>query len=227
MRNLLLALALCCCTTGAQAQIRANSFKLAIDTDVLSYSSVVEGSDDPESTVTNRMFSIGPGGSVLATGLPGYVGIVLGYVAHPHVIPQVHLSLAHASSKEEVVFGSESESQDGPNVTSIMLRPEIEIPINPDAQVVGYGLVGFDYRHSGTSDDSAGNIYENTLDAYGPVLGVGMHIFASEAVSFDLGAQFSYLVADMETTLDGETEGDDSAVTARVFSLTAGLSLWL
>lgn len=230
MRCLWLALALSLSASVAEAQVQQGSFKLSIDTDVLNFAA--ETREDTESDVseTTTTFSVGPGGSLLLTGQPGWVSFAFGYVAHPHVIPQLRLSFANASGSSEFEFDGETDDTDLPSITVLMLRPELEIPFNPDSSVVAFGLLGFDYRHIGTSEEDEDGIETNqSFNGYGPALGAGLHIFAGDGIaSFDLRAQFSYLVFSQSAEVDGEdVEGlDDIDRSAKIFSINAGLSLW-
>jgi len=234
MRGVWIALALCLCASGAQAQVEQGSFKLSIDTDAFSISSVrvsgrfsdPEESGDYESTTTEYAF--GPGSSALAIGMPGYVALAFGYAAHAHLIPQLRVSFWRVSGNDESTYDGDTDDSELPLQTSIMLRPELEIPFNPHRRVVGYGLIGFDYRHMSESEDD-GNVgeIEYRLNAFGPVVGVGVHIFVGSVASFDLGAEVNYLVIDSEVETDGEPDEYDTDSSAIAFALKAGISLWL
>jgi hypothetical protein len=224
IKQVLLALALLGVSSAAQAQVREGAFKLSIDTDVMSYTAITEKADDFDASYTESYFTFGPGGTALGAGLPGYVGLALGYVAHRHVIPQLHASFALASSSVEFQEAGSSTSEDGPFETALMLRPELEIPFNPDSGVVGFGLVGLDYRRLSASEDDL----EASVHAIGPVVGVGLHSFYGEHVSLDLAAQLSYQFVSQSVVVDGvdESPGDNSDITSVGFAVSLGLSLW-
>ncbi len=224
MRSLLLALGMCLCASAAQAQVEQGSFKLSIDTDIINYISSAD--DDDGAEYTRSYLSFGPGGSAIQGQLPGYVALAFGYVANPHVIPQLHLGFARVSGETEVEFEGESDSNDTPTQTTLMLRPELEIPFNPQARAVGYGLIGFDYRHIGESYEEEDSDFESSINGFGPVLGVGLHLFVVSKASLDLCAQYSYLTFKGSAEVDGEELDGGKDVSASVFSITAGLSLW-
>ncbi len=227
MRSTWLALGLWFVASMAQAQVEQGDFKLSIDTDVFNHSSLLAENDGIEASATTRNTSFGPGGSALATGLPGYVGFGFGYVIHPRLVPQLHFAFAFLSGETEFEGEGESESFEEPTETSLMLRPELEIVFNPDGGAVGYGLVGFDYRRLSQEEDGQDGEPDSSdsLNAYGPTLGLGVHIFAGRA-SVDLAAHYSYLIVKVASEYDGESEDNDNDLSAHVFSLTAGLSLW-
>jgi len=232
MRSLWLALGLSLCASAAEAQVQQGSFKLSIDTDVLSFISQTEKSSDADYEDTRSAFTVGPGGSGISGGLPGVVALAFGYVAHPHLIPQLHFAFANGTASISGEEDGDSYDEDGPSRSQLMFRPELEIPFNPDGRVVGYGLVGFDLRHIGIAqeeDFGDGTAESNfSFTGYGPVIGAGLHIFLGDGMaSVDLGAQFSYLVFSQNADVDGEDiDFGDTELNAKMFSITAGLSLW-
>lgn len=227
MRSCLLFTLLWCLTASvAEAQIEQGSFKLSIDTDVLTYSAYSREDDETGATYAQRELSFGPGGSGMTSGMPGYVALSAGYVAHPHLIPQLHVGFTHTSGESEFEVDGDSTSNDLPTRNTVMLRPELEIPFNPAGSVVGYGLVGFDFRYVGLTQEDEDGEFSNSHTGYGPVLGVGLHLFAGPMASFDLSAQFSYLVLSSKAESDGQTSEEENDQSFSVFSIVAGMSLW-
>jgi len=229
MRSAALAIGLWFVASLAHAQVQQGSFKLSVDTDVFNFASITRENKDLDVKATTRLTSFGPGGSALTSQLPGFVGLALGYVANPHVVPQMHLAFTYGTGEQELESGSNSRTDDLPTLTSLLLRPELEIPFNPDSSVVGYGLVGFDYRHIGQSQNGEDGDPDTSTstNAFGPALGVGLHLFVGTA-SIDLAAQYSYLIVKQKVEIDGEEDrnNDDLDMSASILSLTAGLSLW-
>ncbi len=229
MRSAALALGLWFVASFAHAQVEQGSFKFSVDTDVFNFASITSENEDIDVKATSRLTSFGPGGSALTSQLPGFVGIALGYVAHPHVVPQLHLAFTYGTGEQELEAGGQSRTDDLQTQTSLLLRPELEIPFNPDSSVVGYGLVGFDYRHLGVSQDGQDGDPDtsSSSNAFGPALGVGVHLFVGTA-SIDLAAQYSYLIVKQKFEIDGKEDDNNDGLdtSANILSLTAGLSLW-
>lgn len=224
--SLLFALIGCLTASVAEAQVEQGSFKFSIDTDLLSYSVYSQEAKDADVSYSESELTLGPGGSAMANGMPGYVALSAGYVAHPHLIPQLHLGFTHSSGESEFDAQGDSTSSDLPTRNTVMIRPELEIPFNRLGGVVGYGLVGFDFRYAAYSENNDESEYSASQTGYGPILGVGLHLFAGPKASFDLSAQFSYLIVDAEVDSEEETFETETDQSISMFSIVAGMSLW-
>jgi hypothetical protein len=216
---------------SASAQIEPRAFKLSVDTNFLSFNRQLL--EEGESSQTSKVTSFGP---MPATGglIPGYVGLSLGYVVHPHVIPELQVGFGVSKLKSESESGDvdgATSDEDGPKITELMLRPMAEIPFNPASKIVVAGVVGLDFRLLKYKEESDGESEESKVRGIGPVLGVKTHFFVIERGSIDVGALFSYnaLKEESKYTFEGQTETDESdpdKFNSLTFGLTLGLSLW-
>jgi hypothetical protein len=212
---------------SASAQVREGALELSLDTELFAYQSLLIEEGDYEDETTSIGF--GPGAMQLGGTLPSLVSFGIGYVVHPHVIPELALSFGWGKSKETFKDGSgfeDDESDDGPKVGVIMLQPRVEIPFNPGSKFVLSALAGLDYRRFKTKQDED----SVTLNGFGPVLGLVAHMFVTDTVSIDLSPvfQMDFLKSKTEYA-DGEDDGgDEDPDTFRqtTFGILIGLSAW-
>lgn len=234
MSNLCAKIAVCSAllffAAPALAEVKQGQFRLFLDTDLFTYERTTfekVGERDVETAI-----EIGPGGSALNGGdvtstgaLPGHVGIGLGYAVHRYVVPSFHFSVGRRQSIHEVFLNDVAQpSVDEPTVFTFMMRPEVELLLNPKQQHVVAALLGFDVRRARITESPPGAPkYERELTALGPVAGVMAHFFVVKQASLDLGA---VAVIDF-VKARGDGKWTD-AVSYRdvVLSLMMGISLW-
>src|SRR5215204_5081655 len=89
--------------SGASAQVSQGAFKLSIDTEVMAFAKLKAAVDDGGSMIEKDV-GFGPGALDQGGVLPSPVGFTLGYVAHPHVIPQLMFSFGLSKSKNEYEY---------------------------------------------------------------------------------------------------------------------------
>lgn len=204
-------------SSGVQAQVKEGNFRLFIDTDLLNFERTTV--DKPNFRDIETQVDLGPGGSALGASLPGYVGLGVGYVIRRHAVLSLHASFAHHEAIHERFDKEALPNVSDPTVNSYMLRPELEIPLNPKSRAVFALLVGFDLRQFHIEATES----ESRLTGFGPTLGVISHFFAVPYGSIDLGAltvlDFLYAEGDSEFT-------QTTAYRNVALSLVLGLSLW-
>jgi hypothetical protein len=209
-------------SSAASAQIEAHDVRVFVDTDLVSYrrtSYETAEVRDIESSV-----AFGPGGSALGAELPGYVGFGLGYAFRPRFLGQIHVSFARQQAIHERYFdGRAQPSLEDPVATTFMLRPELEIALNPNSRGVVSILGGFDIRRARVVDVNATPRFERVLVGMGPVAGLMLHVFLVEKGSLDLGvvAAVDFLSAEGDGPFTDATTLRSAAV-----SVTLGVSLW-
>jgi hypothetical protein len=204
-------------TAGASAQVKQGSTRLWLDTTLVGFTKVTTKNDG--ATNHAKFVSIGPDSPGYEEVLPGYVGVGLGYVVSPHVIPGLHFSFNHFSSKREYSGDGGSDSSSGPKLNSLLFQPELELPFNPDSSSVLSGVVGFDLRHLSLKDGGD----SEKVNGYGPMFGARTHFFVGDKASFDLSALMS-----LDFWHSKNNGNADNLDVSRSFSfgLLAGLSLW-
>jgi hypothetical protein len=209
--------------------VKQGQFKLSIDTELLSYSQLTI--EDGDASETDSEFGFGPGAIDQNSTLPGLLGFNLGYVVHPHVIPQLALSFGISKSKSKYDDGVDDGNDDGPKFGSLLFSPRVELPFNPDSRAVLGAVVGFDLRRlrvTETDEDEFGDDYESKYSVlgYGPVLGLASHFFLAAPVSLDVSALFTF------DKLSAHAEGDDTEAPdydtyhQLSFGILIGLSAW-
>jgi hypothetical protein len=210
--------------SSALAQVQSGDARLFMDTDVFSYErTTIESVGKKE---IDSQFNLGPGASATDGTLPGYVGLGLGYVFHPRLIGSLHFSYGrHQEIRELSEKGALQPHVRDPDVGSLMMRPELEIPLNPKNRIMFAALVGFDLRYVRVqkSSGAADQHVKRSLVGYGPVAGIVTHLFLVKHASLDVGA-----IAAIDFI---DTRGDDAnanAVNYRNVSLSVqlGFSLW-
>jgi hypothetical protein len=233
LRRIVVCLALLSSAAPAAAQVKGGEFRLFVDMDLVTYErTTIEkvGSRDVESAL-----EFGPGGSGLNGGnvestaaLPGYVGLGFGYAVHRRFVPAFHFSVARRQSLHEVYVNNTGQpSVQEPTVLTFMLRPELEVLLNPGDRAVVAALAGFDVRRSHiTAPATAANgndPYVRELTALGPVAGVVGHFFVVKKASLDMGVVA--VIDFIRARGDGPNTGSANYRDV-VISLTMGLSLW-
>jgi hypothetical protein len=210
LRRIAICLALLSFSLPAAAQVKGGEFRLFLDTDLVTYErTTIEkpGSRDIESSI-----EFGPGGGALngsgyesstGAGLPGYVGVGVGYAVHRRFVPSFHFSVARRQSIHEV-----EENNVG----------------QPSA--VAAALVGFDVRRSritGGADAPGGDPYERELTALGPLAGVVGHFFLVKKASLDVGV---VTVIDFVKARGSGPNTDAVNYSNVVVTLMMGISIW-
>jgi hypothetical protein len=204
-------------SSSVQAQVKDGRFRLFIDTDLVNYERTV--ADRPDFRDIETQVDFGPGGSAYGATLPGYVGLGIGYVMHRYAVLSLHASFAHHESIHERFDEEALPNQREPTVNAYMLRPELEIPLNPKSRAVLALMVGFDFRQFRVDEGKS----TSRLTGFGPSLGAVAHLFAIPYGSIDIGVvaviDFLYGEGDYEFT-------ETSSYRRSALSLTLGLSLW-
>jgi hypothetical protein len=228
LRQLWVVVGLWVIAGSASAQVQQGTFRLWLDTELLSYQRLSIEEDEQEETYTNLGF--GPGALHNAEGTVPFatvLGLGFGYVAHPHVIPQLGFSFGYAKSKAKYEYMGESESNDGPSVGTLVLQPRVEVPFNPESTAVVGALLGFDLRRvkiSYEAEDEGEEDASETVLGYGPVFGLTTHFFIAPPVSIDLSAlmQIDFLSVDV----DPGSDPDPDTFRQLSFGILVGLSAW-
>jgi hypothetical protein len=223
-------LALLSFSLPAAAQVKGGEFRLFVDTDLFTYErTTIEkpGSRDIESSI-----EFGPGGAALngsghesstGAGLPGYVGLGFGYAFHRRFVPSFHFSAARRQSIHEVEVNNVGQpSVEERSVLTFMLRPELEVLLNPEDRAVAAALIGFDVRRSRIAGSGA-DTYERELTALGPVAGVVGHFFLVKKASLDVGV---VAVIDFVKARGSGPDLDAVNYSNVVITLMMGMSIW-
>src|SRR5262245_46040948 len=99
-------------TSAASAQVTQGAFKLSLDTSLLSYRQLYAELDG--ATETYHELGYGPGAFDQNSALPGLLGFSFGYVAHPHVIPQLAFTFGLSTTHETSKGSGGNVDSDGP-----------------------------------------------------------------------------------------------------------------
>jgi hypothetical protein len=215
--------------SSASAQVQQGQVRLSIDTELLAFAQLKAEVEDGGS-MTEKDLGFGPGALEYGGVLPSPVGFTVGYVAHPHVIPQLAFSFGLSKSSTKYEYDGESEEEDGPSVGSLMFSPRVEVPFNPDSRAVFGALVGLDFRRfrfEQEGDDELGiESYESTLMGFGPTLGLTGHFFVAQPVSVDVSALFTLDKLKQDIEAEGAEEIDFDTYRQFTFGILIGLSAW-
>jgi hypothetical protein len=225
--RIVLVLAALAFTSSASAQVVKGQFRLGLDTELVSYKNLLAELDDERQTVTEVGF--GPGALEQDGPLPTPVGLHLGYVVHPHVIP--HLSLSFGFSKLDAKYEDDAsdfeESEEGPRIGTFVLSPRVEVPFNPDSAVVLGGVAGFDVRRFRMAEEFDGDDFSATVLGYGGVIGLSGHFFLGMPASLDVSALLHFHKLSQENDGPGEDdEIDFDTFRQLTFGILIGLSAW-
>jgi hypothetical protein len=222
LRKWWLICALWMVASSASAQVHEGAFKLSLETELLSYQKLVQKYGGDEHTYTD--VAVGPSSMLLGATLPSLVSFGVGYVANPHVIPQLSFSFGHRKSSEKIRVQEFPEENEERHLKAgvIMVQPRLEFPFNPKSKFVVSALAGFDYRRFKVKDADT-----YTLHGFGPVVGLVGHIFITDTVSLDLTplVQIDFLKSKVEPGYS-ERASEPDTYRQRMFGVLIGLSAW-
>jgi hypothetical protein len=182
----------------------------------------VEGDLDPRK---ERSWGVGPLASAPGGALPAYAAFSIGYAWHRHVVAALQVSYgAQAYETKQGFYGKEENK-----TYTIMLRPVLQIPFNPQQRVVLSGFLGLDLRWFRQEIDSDWEGVSTTQKgtAKALVFGLAMHAFLNEWSSLDVGAAYSELIMHDSWEEGGITRYSSRRYRGRTLGLTLGVSLWL
>ncbi len=210
--------------SSAHAQVKEGSFRLFVDADLFNAERTVF--EKSGQTQVDTRYDFGPGGSAIGSSVPGYVGLGLGYAVLSRVVPSLHFSFArHVGVVQPYASGVAQQAEHDPTISTFMLRPELEVPLNPKSKVVLGVQAAFDFRTFKQKQElgqGAGQ-YSRTVSALGPMAGLIMHFFVAEQGSVDVSGLFLLDFIDAEG--DGPfTDAVNYYSIAGV--VTVGISLW-
>lgn len=227
LERLVLVLGALAFTSSASAQVVKGQFRLGLDTELVSYKNLRAELDDESQTITELGF--GPGALEQDGPLPTPVGLHLGYVVHPHVIP--HLSLSFGFSKLDGRYENDAadveETEEGPRIGTFVLSPRVEVPFNPASSAVFGAVAGVDLRRFRVTEELDDDDISSTVLGYGGVIGLSGHFFLGIPASVDVSALLHFHKLSQEIDAPGEDdEIDFDTFRQLTFGILIGLSAW-